>query len=101
MEALYVRNTLAVRPFMKLDSFLLTSEVYDMVVSREGAKGRGRTNFNSVEQWVTLRGLVLEDLDIPEDALVNLNTVVVANGVFAEEVENKEVWRFEGNVFVA
>lgn len=59
------------------------------------------THVYAVKEWITFNDILLEQSDILEDLLVDLYSVVVANGIFTQEVENEVVGRLAGDMLVA
>lgn len=59
------------------------------------------THVYAVKEWVTFNDILLEQGDILKDLFVDLDSVVVADGIFTQEVEDEVVGRFAGDMLVA
>lgn len=97
-------KTLHGRREMLVDEGGLEAHVNIIVYSRANSK-RGilrYTHGDSIEDSIPFRlWLALEDPDVLVDLWVDIDSITVPNGILAQEIKYKRVWRFQSDVLVA
>jgi hypothetical protein len=100
-DALNVRKTFAVSPFISEFRCLFSAVVWSLSANAEHRTACGRPYRQAVKDVVIGVLVVFEDANVLEDLGIDLDAVIVPNGVFTQKVKDDEIWSLKSDVFAA